>query len=290
MADLKRASNGNPSLQTIRIAIADQQPIFRHGLRRLLETDPRLIIVSETDDGATAAEAIRELRPDILLLGLNASRYRAVDTLREVAANGGEVRTIILADRLGAPEVASALQLGACGVLPKDSAPDELFDCIHAVMAGHMWVGRAPTSTMGASLKKLKATRRQMKAFGHNSKTRSSKRHGWQQREVLQSGQSSEHGEIASVHFQDGVSPPSCSVRAHHRLGLIESRRRGRAVGTFGITSDFHSASTRFSDQPSSARRLWSWMTRVCHRRSSPSGDVTLDKRRSNDVFCNTEF
>ena len=115
---------------------------------------------------ARAAAAIRELRPDILLLGLNASGCRGVDTLHEVAANGGEVRTIILADRLGAPEVAGALQLGACGVLPKDSAPDELFNSIHAVMAGHMWVGRGATLNMGASLKKLKAARRKMKAFG----------------------------------------------------------------------------------------------------------------------------
>jgi two-component system nitrate/nitrite response regulator NarL len=152
--------------QTVRIVIADQQPIFRHGLRRLLETDQRLVIVSETHDGARAAVAIRESRPDILLLGLNASACRAVDMLREVAANGGTVRTIILADRLGAPEVAGALQLGACGVLSKDSTPDELFNCIHAVMAGHMWVGRGPTSNIGASLKKLKAARRQVKAFG----------------------------------------------------------------------------------------------------------------------------
>jgi DNA-binding NarL/FixJ family response regulator len=166
VTNLDHSSNGTPSPQTIRIVIADQQQIFRHGLRRLLETDPRLVIVSETDDGATAAEAIRELRPDILLLGLNASTCRAVDTLREVAANRGEVRTIILADRLGAPEVACALQLGVRGVLPKDSTPDELFNSIHALMAGHMWVGCALTSTMSASLKKLNATRRQMKAFG----------------------------------------------------------------------------------------------------------------------------
>jgi two-component system nitrate/nitrite response regulator NarL len=152
--------------QTVRIVIADQQPIFRHGLRRLLETDPWLVIVCETHDGARAAAAVRELRPDILLLGLTASGCGSVDVLREVAANGSEVRTIILADRLGAPEVAGALQLGACGVLPKDSTPDELFNSIHAVMAGHMWVGRGPTSNMGASLKKLKASQRQMKAFG----------------------------------------------------------------------------------------------------------------------------
>ena len=151
--------------QTVRIVIADQQPIFRHGLRRLLETDPRLVIVCETHDGARAAAAIRELRPDILLLGLNASGCRPADMFREVAAQGGEVRTIILADHLG-PEVAGALQLGACGVLPKDSTPDELFNSIHAVMAGHMWVGRGPTLNMGASLKRLKAARRQVRAFG----------------------------------------------------------------------------------------------------------------------------
>jgi two-component system, NarL family, nitrate/nitrite response regulator NarL len=166
LTNLEHTPNGTPSPPTIRIVIADQQPIFRHGLRRLLETDPRLVIVGETHDGATAAAAIREWRPDILLLGLNASGCRALDTLREVAADGAEVRTIVLADRLGAPDVAGALQLGVRGVLPKDSTPDELFDSIHAVMAGQMWVGRAPTPTMGASLKKLKATRRQMKAFG----------------------------------------------------------------------------------------------------------------------------
>src|SRR5258706_10354554 len=153
-------------LRTVRIAIADPQPIFRHGLRRLLETDPRLVIVSETQNGAGAAAAICETRPDVLLLGLNASACQAVETLREVAAHGCDVRTIILADRLGTPEVAGALQLGACGVLLKDSAPVELFNSILAVMAGRMWVGRGPTSTMDASLKKLKAARRKMKAFG----------------------------------------------------------------------------------------------------------------------------
>jgi two-component system nitrate/nitrite response regulator NarL len=151
---------------SIRIAIADQQPIFRHGLRRLLETDPTLVIVSDTGDGAAAVTAIRDLRPDVLLLGLTTSGQRAIDTLRELAAAGELLRTIILADRLGTPELAGALQLGARGVLPKDSAPDELFNSIHGVMAGQLWVGPGPTSTMVGSLRKLRAARRRSKAFG----------------------------------------------------------------------------------------------------------------------------
>ena len=165
MTNRERTFKGSSSPPVIRIVIADHHPIFRHGLRRLLETDPRLVIVGETPDG-TAAARIREWCPDILLLGLNAAGWRAVNTLREMAAHGGGVRTIVLADRLGAPDMAGVLQLGARGVLSKDSAPDELFDSIHAVMAGQMWVGRAPTATMGASLKQLRRTRRQKRAFG----------------------------------------------------------------------------------------------------------------------------
>src|SRR2546426_172981 len=65
---------------SIRIAIADQQPIFRHGLRRLLETDSRLVIVSETGDGTATVTVIRDLRPDVLLLGLSAPGERATST------------------------------------------------------------------------------------------------------------------------------------------------------------------------------------------------------------------
>lgn len=165
MRNRERTFNGVLPPPTIRIVIADHQPIFRHGLHRLLETDPQLVIVGETHDGPAAAR-IRDWCPDILLLGLNASGCRAVDTLRELAAHGGGVRIIVLADRLGAPDLADVLQLGARGVLPKDSAPGELFDSIHAVMAGQMWVGRAPTATMGATLKKLQRRRRQKRAFG----------------------------------------------------------------------------------------------------------------------------
>jgi DNA-binding NarL/FixJ family response regulator len=150
----------------IRIAIADQQPIFRHGLRRLLETDSRLIIVSETSDRAATATVIRDPRPDILLLGFRGSGRRAIDTLRDLATSGALVRTIILVDHLGTPEIAGALQVGARGVLPLDSAPDELFNSIHGVMAGHLWVGPGPTSTMVTSLRKLKAARRRTRAFG----------------------------------------------------------------------------------------------------------------------------
>lgn len=149
-----------------RLVIAGEHPIFRHGLRRLLEAEQRFQIVSETGDGAAAVDLVREFEPDILLLGFATSGRPAVETLRELADLASPVRTIILTDRVDTPEVMSALQLGARGIVPKDSSPEELFKSITSVMAGNLWLGPEQFSKAVPGLRKLEASRRKTKAFG----------------------------------------------------------------------------------------------------------------------------
>ena len=154
-----------PRSEPVRIFIADQHPIFRDGLRRLLETRADLQIVGETGDGLTAAALIRDLAPDILLLGLGASGDQALEVVR-TTASCASVSTILLTGSVDTPEVASAFQLGARGVVPKDSAVDALFGSIDSVMNGHYWVGNSPVSNVAGSLRKLNVARRRAKAFG----------------------------------------------------------------------------------------------------------------------------
>jgi two-component system, NarL family, nitrate/nitrite response regulator NarL len=150
----------------VRIVIADDYPIFRDGLRRLLETNPVLQIVGEARVGAETAAMVRERQPDILLLGPPASAGPAGDTLRQLSEEGAAVRTILLVRSVDMPEVADAWQLGACGVLSKDSTPDVLFESIDSVMAGHYWVGDEPASNVAASMRRFTAARRQEHMFG----------------------------------------------------------------------------------------------------------------------------
>jgi len=154
-----------PKGQPIRIVIADEYPIFRDGLRRLLETRPDLQIVGETGDGLQAAALIRDLAPDILLLGIAASASAALEVVR-ISAMCGSVSTILLTASVDTPEVADAFQLGARGVVPKDSAADALFGSIDSVMDGHYWVGDNRVSNVAGSLRKLTVARRRAKAFG----------------------------------------------------------------------------------------------------------------------------
>src|SRR5258706_1856250 len=154
------------STRDVRIIIADGHPIFRDGLRRLLETDARLQIVGESAGGSEAVTLVRETAADILLLGLPASGREAARTLPDFTDTGLTVRVIVLTDRVNTPDVSRALQLGAWGVIPKDSRPEVLFSTVHSVMAGRRCIGGDETSEAVVGLRKLDAARRRSGAFG----------------------------------------------------------------------------------------------------------------------------
>jgi two-component system, NarL family, nitrate/nitrite response regulator NarL len=128
--------------EPIRILIADDHPIFRDGLRRLLESEPELRVVGEAADGAEAVALAQNLKPDILLLDLTMPRGPGMDALRELAIANTPVRTILLTALVERPQIVEALQLGARGVVLKESATQVLLKSIAAVMAGSYWVGR----------------------------------------------------------------------------------------------------------------------------------------------------
>src|SRR5216684_2467972 len=128
--------------QPVRIVIADDHPIFRDGLRRLLEAEPDLKVLGEASDGAEAVKLARQLKPDILLLDLAMPKHPGLEALRElsVGSNSAPVRVILLTAAAEKSQIVEALQLGARGVVLKDSATQLLLKAIHTVMSGEYWV------------------------------------------------------------------------------------------------------------------------------------------------------
>jgi DNA-binding NarL/FixJ family response regulator len=142
--------------QTVRIVIADDHPIFRDGLRRLLEAEPDLKVLGEASDGAEAVKLARQLKPDILLLDLAMPKHPGLEALRDLATGGGSpVRVILLTAAAEKNQIVEALQLGARGVVLKDSATQLLLKAIHTVMAGEYWVGRESVSNLVQYLRAL---------------------------------------------------------------------------------------------------------------------------------------
>ena len=125
----------------IRVLIADDHALVRHGLRRLLR-EGGFEVAGEAKDGAEAARLTQELEPDVLLLDVAMPETSGFDALRLLSKSASRTRILLLTAGLVRSEVPVALKLGARGVVLKDADAEVLFQAVRAVHDGQLWVRR----------------------------------------------------------------------------------------------------------------------------------------------------
>lgn len=144
-------TNNTPN--PIRILIADDHPLFRDGLRRLLQAEPGFEVVAEAADGDGLVDLAWRVKPDLILLDMSMPKRDGMQVLRELSAAKVPARTLILTASISKAQTVQALRLGACGVILKEATTQRLFDSIHCVMSGQYWVGRDSVSDLVHALR-----------------------------------------------------------------------------------------------------------------------------------------
>jgi DNA-binding NarL/FixJ family response regulator len=138
--------------QDIRIIIADAQPIFRTGLRRALDAEPRFSVVGETGDGEEVVSLVDSLEPNLLLLDPDLARTDGFDALVRIAERESQPSTVLLTASLDRAQLVRAVRLGVRGVVSKDAPSDVVLKALHSVAEGQYWLGREEVADVVRSL------------------------------------------------------------------------------------------------------------------------------------------
>jgi DNA-binding NarL/FixJ family response regulator len=134
----------------VRVLIADDHTLFRAGLARLLEGDPRLTVVAQASDGLEAVQECQRLSPDVVLMDLRMPGMDGIEATRRIMQQGTGTKVLILTTFNLDTDVVSALKAGATGYLLKDAQAEALRCSIIAVNLGEQVIS-GPVASRVAS-------------------------------------------------------------------------------------------------------------------------------------------
>ena len=127
----------------IHVLIADDHPVFRKGLRVIIEDDPSLIVVAEAEDGQSALARILESQPHVAVLDINMPPPDGLAIARAIRDKQLPVEVVFLTMHMDEALIYATLDLGVKGLIVKDSAANEIIGCIKAVEAGQSFFSHA---------------------------------------------------------------------------------------------------------------------------------------------------
>jgi two-component system, NarL family, nitrate/nitrite response regulator NarL len=156
VAAKKTAETTSPAT-TIRVVVADDHPVVRYGVKNMLMQEPGFEVVGEAEDGDVAITQTLELEPDILLLDLSMPRLPGLEAMRAIMAKSPRVKIILLTATISTQQIIEALQIGARGILLKESVAGDLSKSLRAVLSGDYWIGGERVANLLQALRELMA-------------------------------------------------------------------------------------------------------------------------------------
>src|SRR5258708_270578 len=133
---------------TVRIVIADDHPIVRDGLKKLLLLEDDFEIVGEAGDGREVLEKVQQLDPDVLLLDLRMPNLDGLSALQALQQTNKRTRVIVLTASEDKNEFVQAMKLGCSGIVLKQTAPDLIVKSIRKVNSGEIWLDSHTTAAV----------------------------------------------------------------------------------------------------------------------------------------------
>ena len=133
---------------SLRVLLVDDDALVRAGLRIILSSAEDLEVVGEADDGARAVAAVREHRPDVVLMDIRMAEMDGITATAALRRLDHPPQVIVLTTFQADEQVMSALRAGASGFLVKDTPPAEIINAVRLVASGEAIISPSVTRTL----------------------------------------------------------------------------------------------------------------------------------------------
>jgi DNA-binding NarL/FixJ family response regulator len=129
-----------------RVVIVDDHPVFRQGLRDVLETDPGLQVVGEAATGEVALQMAEDVEPDVMLVDINLPDVNGLQVTRQIRAKRPEIKIVVVTGYDDAEQAFHAIRAGASAYCAKDITPETLIQTLYVVQRDKYVVGERKMS------------------------------------------------------------------------------------------------------------------------------------------------
>lgn len=130
-------------MEKIRVLVADDHPIFRQGLRGILEAEPDIDVVGEAQDGKQAIALARAVAPDVVLVDVHMPNGDGLEVARTVKLHLPRAGIILMTAYDDEEQLFQAIKVGASAFFLKDIRPDEILDGIRRAAAGEYLINES---------------------------------------------------------------------------------------------------------------------------------------------------
>lgn len=137
--------------RTVRVALADDHPLVRQGLRAVLEYSEVVELVAEAANGVELINEVAAHRPDVVLVDIEMKPMDGLEAVRRIRRQFPEIRALMLSAHRGGKYFDESIRAGAAGYLSKTISPDELVRSILAVASGEATVYPGTQEASGGS-------------------------------------------------------------------------------------------------------------------------------------------
>ena len=162
---MKQKSTLTATNARIRVLVADDHPVVRHGVIANLKPQPDMIVVAEAGNGVEALALIKEHLPDVVMLDLRMPQMDGLDVIAQVRASNVQSKVIIMTTFDSEADVHRSMKAGARGYLLKDSSHEEILDAIRCVSTGETYLPARIVQKVAEGMRKPELSPREIEVL-----------------------------------------------------------------------------------------------------------------------------